>query len=151
MRQKINGFGARAAFWARRLIGDETGVAAIEMAMVAPVFAAALVLTVDVASQAIDRVEMHSAVVAGARYFMSGGTDLTEARNVLLSAWPSRPDDASVLTESYCECAGAAAACSETCPGGSIPETFYRIRATASLGGIIGGSDYLTVDELRVR
>jgi len=110
---------------------DDSGVAAIEFALFAPILAMSLVFLVDLGNFALQRTDMESALRSGVQYFMNGGSDLDKAKEVVLASWTSKPANATVVVERFCMCESAEHACNTTCGDGSYPLSYSRIRAVA--------------------
>jgi Flp pilus assembly protein TadG len=135
----------------RRFVADRSGLAAVEFAMAAPVLLAALVGIADAGSLIADRRAMQAAAHSGAQYFLSGGRDLEEARQVVEQAWSTRPEGSEVVTERYCMCADVVHACNTLCADESIPESYSRIRIRGPIEGIWTETTYDATETVRVR
>jgi Flp pilus assembly protein TadG len=120
-----------------RFCKDDSGVAAIEFALFAPILAGSLVLLVDLGNYALQRTDMESAMRSGVQYFMNGGSDLDRAKQVVLASWTSKPDNASVVVERFCLCSDVEHACTSTCGNGTYPLSYSRIRAVAQFENLI--------------
>ena len=116
---------------------NDSGVAAVEFALFAPVLAASLVLLVDLGNYAIQRTDMESALRSGVQYFMNGGSDLDRAKQVVLASWTSKPANATVVVERFCLCGTVEHACTSTCGDGSYPLSYSRIRAVAQYQNLL--------------
>ena len=135
----------------RRFAADRSGLAAVEFAFAAPVLLTALIGIADVGSLLADRRAMQSATHSGAQYFLSGGRDLEEARQIVLQAWSTRPEGGEVVTERYCMCADVVHACNTLCADQSIPESYSRIRIRGPIDGIWTQTTYEATETVRVR
>ncbi|MBI1212238.1 MAG: hypothetical protein GC190_12300 [Alphaproteobacteria bacterium] len=120
-----------------RIRNDESGVAAVEFALVAPILAMSLVFLVDLSNYAIQRTDMESALRSGVQYFMNGGSDLDKAKEVVLASWTSKPENATVVVERFCMCANIEHACNATCDDGTYPLSYSRIRAVAQYDNLL--------------
>ena len=136
---------------APNLLRDRSGGAAVELALIAPVLAVALVAMADLSMRIFDRLNMQSAVRAGIQYTMNGGSDLVAARAIVLDAWTARPADASVVAERYCLCGEAVTACANSCAGGSVSKVYTRIVASGTLGRFAFSEPVSSSEEARVR
>jgi Flp pilus assembly pilin Flp len=114
------------------------GAAAVEFALLLPIFAALLIGVVQYGGMVIANQQMHNGVSAGAVYVMRGGTDLTAVQNVALQGWPNPPADAAVSVSQACSCAGVGSACGSLCADGTYPEAFITISATGTYNGLFG-------------
>ncbi len=122
-------------FWAR--FSSNSGVAAVEFAMVVPILAGIVIVLPDISQAAESVMQMEGAARASIQYAMGGGTDMAQAQTIGLQAWADRPDNAALAAREYCECAGAAGTCGQSCPDGSIPQTFFSVTATGKMGGSV--------------
>lgn len=116
---------------------DESGVAAVEFALFAPILAGSLVLLVDLGNYAIERTDMESALRSGVQYFMNGGSDLDKAKQVVLASWTSKPENATVVVERFCLCGTVEHVCTATCNDGTYPLSYSRIRAVAQYDNLL--------------
>jgi Flp pilus assembly protein TadG len=123
---------------ARKLLKSESGVAAIEFAIIAPVLVVGILGLAELAGIGYGRTQMHSALRSGAQYFMAGGYDPNAARTIVMNSWPGMPTTASVSVTSYCSCDGGAGTCNQLCPDQSYPDIYYHIEAIANLGSLFG-------------
>ena len=147
MRNSSNSARARAPHFLR----NRSGGAAIELALIAPVLAVALVGIADLSMRIFDRLNMQSAVRAGLQYTMSGGGDLVAARAIVLDAWTDRPADASVVAELYCLCGETVTVCTNSCSGGAPPKAYTRINASGTLGRFFFSEPVSSSEAARVR
>lgn len=135
----------------RRLATDRRGIAAVEMALIAP-FVAVLALMSFQVWQAAGRVQdARGAVKAGVRYYMNGGSDETVARNLVQSSWEDAPADAAVTAVRACLCGATASACNTACADNSLPVVTITLRATATNPGAVYASSIDEQEVIRVR
>ena len=135
-----------------RFLGrDERGVMAIEFALVAPVIMITLVGVVEVGTMMYDRTEMHAALRSGAQYVMNGGRDTVTARDIVLRSWSSVPEDAVVNAVQFCLCSETAHACNAPCPDESVPESYIRLEASATIGSLVFSYGQRADDVIRIR
>jgi Flp pilus assembly protein TadG len=99
---------------------DARGVAAAELAVLAPVLALLLIGTADVANLVQTNIRLSRALSAGAQYAVVNEADLAGIQAQVIAAWPDLTAADVPLPVAACECAGAAAACAATCPGGLV-------------------------------
>lgn len=135
----------------KRVTGDRSGIAAIEFALVAPMMAAALVLTLDVSLYVVNRTRMHSGIRAGIQYLMDNGRDLQQLETIVAQSWSEKPANANIETERYCLCSDVAHACNVLCADDSAPESYFSISATGTLEGLVTDRELAATEELRVR
>lgn len=96
------------------------GVAASELAVMAPVLLLLLVGTADVANLIQTNIRLDRAVRAGAQYAAGNEADLTGIRAQVMAAWPELTAADVPLPFLVCECAGTVIACDQSCPSGLI-------------------------------
>jgi Flp pilus assembly protein TadG len=135
----------------RNFAKNISGVAAIEFAFVAPLMAAALVLTFDVGMLTIQRTDMQSAVRAGAQYLMDGGRDMDRMSAIVNASWSSKPAGSSVSGVRNCMCSDAAHACTSLCSDDSVPESYINVVAAGTLDGILRDTTLQVTEAVRVR
>ena len=126
MRRSLHRFICHAA-------GDARGVAAIEFAVMVPILALMMVCTIDLGMGVYCNMRVQNAAQAGAQYAVVNGFDANAIANAVLSATNSSGLVASPAPSKFCGCATNAgitsAACSSTCPGGSIPGSYVKVSA----------------------
>lgn len=137
-------------FW-KSFRRDDSGVSAVEFALVAPVLLICLVGIYDVGTMVYKRTDMHSALRSGTQYFMNGGDDLTKAEQIVAQAWTTKPDDVSIVGERYCQCGEEIHACTTLCDDDSYPAAYKRLRAVATIDGVLGDTSYSATQSIRVR
>jgi Flp pilus assembly pilin Flp len=135
----------------KRIAADRSGMAAIEFLMVAPLMAAALVLTLDVSLYVVNRTRMHSGIRAGIQYLMDNGRDLNQLENLVSSSWSNKPSDAVVSSQRYCLCSDVVHACNTLCGDGTAPESYFSINASGTLEGFMTDTTLSASEALRVR
>lgn len=137
-------------FW-NRFSRDDSGVSAVEFALVAPVLLICLVGIYDVGTMVYKRTDMHSALRAGTQYFMNGGDDLQKAEDIVEQAWTTKPDQVTIQAERFCQCGDEIHACNVLCDDGSYPASYKRLRAMATIDGVLGDTSYSATQSIRVR
>ncbi|SDB74470.1 TadE/TadG family type IV pilus assembly protein [Belnapia rosea] len=103
----------------RRKLGSR-GVAASELAVMAPVLLLLFVGTADVANLIQTNIRLDRAVQAGAQYAAGNETDLAGIQAQVMAAWPELTAADVPLPILACECAGTAIACDQACPSGLV-------------------------------
>jgi Flp pilus assembly protein TadG len=134
-----------------KLWRDERGVSAVEFALVAPVLLICLIGIYDVGSMVYKRTDMHAALRSGTQYFMNGGDDLAKAENIVEQAWTTKPDQVTVQAERFCQCGEEVHACNTLCDDDSYPAAYKRLRAMATIEGVLGDTNYSATQAIRVR
>jgi Flp pilus assembly protein TadG len=117
----------------RSFARNTVAASATEFAVIAPVLAFLGLGMIDGWTMMSTSLGMHSAVEAGAKYLITGGTTAASAQSVAMSAWASGPSDRAVIVTQACTCAGAASGCSGTCAATSQPPVMsYTIQASGT-------------------
>lgn len=137
--------------WFQKFSRDESGVSAVEFALIAPVLLFSLLGVVDVANVVYQRSDMESALRSGIQYFMNGGDDLARAEAVVNDAWTTKPDGVSVVAERFCLCDTTPHACNVLCDDDTYPASYNRLRATATFPGILTEDAHEATQSVRVR
>lgn len=135
----------------RSFLRDRDGAAAVEMALIAPMLIAALLLMADIGMTLFNRLDMQTAVRAGIQYAMNGGRNLETTEEIVLQSWPDRPEDAVVEASRYCLCGETQMACTSWCGDGSAPRAFTHITASGTLGVFVFSDPILADESARVR
>lgn len=112
---------------------DRRGVAAVEVALVAPVLAVVALLSFEAWQGAGRSADIRTALKAGAQYYMNGGADDDDARALALSAWRDRPAGGVVDISRACACGQVAQACTALCADSTPPAALVTLSAQASL------------------
>jgi Flp pilus assembly protein TadG len=121
----------------KALFSSSSGVAGVEFAMVLPILAAIVVTLPDISQAAMSVMQMEGAARASIQYAMGGGTDMTMAQTVGLHAWSEKPANAALAASQSCRCAGAPGTCGQSCPDGSVPQTYFSVTASGHMGGSV--------------
>jgi len=134
-----------------RLLRDQQGLAALELALIAPVIAGLILVSFEV-WRASGRIEdVRGGLKAGAQYYMNGGADDAVARSLALSAWEDAPANAEVAISRSCACGEVANACNVLCPTGQAPSALVTLQATGSYPQALFGSNVSEQRVVRVR
>lgn len=116
----------------RKFLRDDTGVGAIEFALIAPMLALVLLGTISGWAYYQQNNYMRDSVEVAGKYFLQGGTSEEVALEIADAAWSYKPDDASIVVNKTCLCGGVAASCGGVCSDSSIPETYWTIEASST-------------------
>lgn len=133
----------------RSLLRDDSGLSAVEFALLAPVLAFALVASVDLGRAQYERMTIDHAVRAGAQRATAdpgqtailATTSATASKNFTVSA--SSTVSATALTldvQRFCTCpesTGVSVACTATCAAAAPTFIFYRISGAKKYSGMI--------------
>jgi Flp pilus assembly protein TadG len=126
---QLGGFFARVA-------GDSSGVAAIEMALLAPVLTLMMISVVDIGLGVYRKMQAENAAQVGAQYAMRNGFDANAISNAVISATSSLAITASPAPVKFCGCATSSGvstvSCGGTCPGGAVAGTYTTVSAQAT-------------------
>jgi Flp pilus assembly protein TadG len=139
----------------RRSIADfrrnRDGAALVEFAIIAPLLLIALAGISDGASFLLRNNAMHSGLSSSAQYIMSGGSDLSTARQIGLSSWAGRSEQSDVTASKDCFCATTPATCSTLCSDQSVPLAYVKIAATDTYDGWFGDTTLRAEQDVRIR
>jgi Flp pilus assembly protein TadG len=135
----------------RSFVRDDSGVGALEFALIAPVMVGALLLSTDVGMRTIDRMDMQSAVRTGAQYLMDGGRDMDRMSALVTASWSSMPEETLVTGERYCLCSDTTHVCTTLCGDGTIPESYIRISASTKMNGVVMQTTLQVSETVRIR
>jgi len=130
---------------------DKRGTSAVEFAIVAPMFIAAVLAISDVTNMSSGASNMQSAVRAGIQYALKGGSDATTMQTQANGAWTNKPSGATLTTSQSCKCAGASHACNTLCADNTQPYMYMTVTATASLGGNYYNTSETITESVRVQ
>ena len=119
--------------------------------MVTPILLAALAGISDGASYLLRQNAMHSSVSSSAQYIMSGGANLTTARQIGLSSWEGRSERADVTASKDCFCVTTPATCSTLCSDQTVPLAYVKIAATDTYDGWFGDATLRAEQDVRIR
>lgn len=133
-----------------RFAASESGAAAVEAAFVLPIMIGLVIFGADGWLHVRHAQNTSTALHAGARYYQEGGADDAAARTLALSAWPGRPQDASVTVARSCACGTTPVSCSTIC-GSDPPQTFVTLSAQSTFRGLHDESLVRQQEMIRVR
>jgi len=127
------------------------GAALVEFAIIAPLLLIALAGISDGASFLLRNNAMHSGLSSSAQYIMSGGSDLSTARQIGLSSWAGRSEQSDVTASKDCFCAATPSTCSTLCSDQSVPLAYVKIAATDTYDGWFGDTTLRAEQDVRIR
>jgi Flp pilus assembly protein TadG len=128
----------------QRLLADESGNSAIELAMVAPVIAGMAVVSFGIWQSGSENQDARAALDVAAEYYMAGGTNDDAAKTLVRDAWRNRPADAAVNSSRSYKCGETAATETTVCAGNRTPATYVTLVATG------GGAEQHSISEQKV-
>ena len=125
-----------AALAFSRFGADVRGVAAIELSIIAPTLALALICTADLGLGIYRNMQVQNAAQAGAEYAVAHGFVAESITTAVQAATALSGISASPAPSQFCGCPSATgvavATCGATCPGGSTVGTYVTVSALAT-------------------
>jgi Flp pilus assembly protein TadG len=116
-----------------RIFQSDSGVAAVEFALVVPILCLVLLGIIDGWSFVSSSLSMRAGVKTAANLVMAGATDDAATQAVALSSWENRPEGAHVTLGRIYTCGSTVVDASSLCNGGTkAPSVFVEIEATAT-------------------
>jgi Flp pilus assembly protein TadG len=115
-----------------RFFRSDSGVAAVEFALVVPILCLVLLGIIDGWSFVSSSLSMRASVKTAANLVMGGAADDVATRTVALSSWENRPADAQVTLGRKYQCGSVVVDQSVLCDGEKAPSIFVEIQATAT-------------------
>jgi hypothetical protein len=126
----------RTAHSFSRLLQDARGVAAIELAIGAPVLILGVLAMIDTGMSVATRMELDRNVRSGAQAAMSLNNNPDAIRTIVLASGGDLAD-VSVDVAMVCECSEEAASCTVPCDSGEAPSVYFDIAAERPFEGIL--------------
>lgn len=118
---------------AKTVRSDQRGVAAVEMAMVAPIIAGLALVSVNVWDATQRRQQQDEALRVASQYYMLGGDNDARARELGLAAWADKPADGDVVISRIYRCGDSQVNAAALCGTAQTPpNTMVKIVARAS-------------------
>lgn len=130
---------------------DRSGLAAVEMALLAPFLAVLALLSFEVWQASGRSADMRTALQTGAEYYMNGGSNDVAARDLALSSWRARPAGAEVSVSRTCACGETAHSCTSLCPDSSPPAALVILQGAASTPNVMFNRSIADERVVRVR
>ncbi|MBP0445294.1 pilus assembly protein [Roseomonas sp. SSH11] len=124
------------------------GIAASELAVIAPLLLVLLAGVHDVANRIQVSLQLESAVQTGAQQALATPGNLTAIRNAVIAASPGLTTAEVPMPRLTCECAGAASTCGSSCPSGEsryITLTAQRNLTPLLISSLSSGSGHAVV------
>jgi Flp pilus assembly protein TadG len=119
----------------------ETGLAAIEFALIGPILAIGIIGTVDLGLGIYRKMQVQTAAQAGAEYAAAHGFAPSEVTAAIRSATSLSTIQAEPVPVQFCGCATAegvvSTSCGTTCSGGAAAGTYVSAAALSSYTTII--------------
>ena len=130
---------------------NQSGGAAVELAMIAPVIAGMAVVSFSVWQTGMQHQDARTALDVAAEYYMNGGLDDGVAETLAVGAWSNKPDDGAVDTQRSYRCGDTAALIDTICVGGRTPGGYVTITATGTMSISLGQPSMTIERVVRVR
>jgi Flp pilus assembly protein TadG len=137
--------------WLACFAGDRRGVAAVELALIAPIIAGVMLSSYSLWDAGSRRQDLRAALNTGSEYYFNGGRCDSVASQAIQSAWQRRPSDSSINITRSCACGATPLVCSATCPDGSQPATYVQMQLVANDPAAMMDQNVLETRVVRVR
>jgi Flp pilus assembly protein TadG len=112
---------------------DARGVAAVELAILAPLLALMALCTIDLGLGIFCNMQVQNAAQSGAQYAILHGFDQSSISSAVQSASNSSDITASPAPSQFCGCSTSttinSVSCGSTCSGGGTPGTYVTVSA----------------------
>jgi Flp pilus assembly protein TadG len=124
-----------------RVAGDQSGAAAIELGLLAPVLTLMMVSMIDIGLGVYRKMQVEDAAQVGAQYAMRNGFDANAISNAVVSATNFSAITAAPAPVKFCGCATGSGistvSCGTTCPGGAVAGTYTMVSAQAKYSSLL--------------
>ncbi|MER9200896.1 pilus assembly protein [Mesorhizobium sp. M0145] len=114
------------------MFGSDSGIAAVEFALVLPILCLVLLGIIDGWSFVSSALSMRAGVKTAANLVMQGAADDAATQTVALSSWENHPDDAQVTLSRKYMCGIIVVDPSVLCDSLKASAVFVEIQATAT-------------------
>lgn len=114
------------------ILGDDSGVAAVEFAMVLPILCLVLLGILDGWSYITSSLSMRAGVKTAANLVMSGSTDDAATQALAIASWENRPEDGQVTLSHIRMCGTTVVDASTMCSGPKVPSIYVQIQASGT-------------------
>lgn len=125
-------------------VRDRKGAAAVEFALIAPLLAMMIILTVDLGMGIFSKMQVEDAAQAGAQYAIIHGFDSSAISSVVTNATSNSGISSSPAPVQFCGCPSAAgitaASCSGVCSTGNAPGTYVTVSAQGTYSTLVNYS-----------
>lgn len=123
----------------KRFRRNQRGVAAVEFALIAPLFALLGVCTADIGFAVAAKIDMDQSLRGAAQVAMANLHDDTQLQTALQQSFGGQTPVPTVTAASQCECSsgGGATSCYAPCGGGNAPLVFVDMTMTKAYNAII--------------
>jgi Flp pilus assembly protein TadG len=119
----------------RRFSGSESGVAAVEMGLVAPILLFGLLLMLDVGVAVAERMDLDRNVRAGVQAAMAHINDPDAVKDVVVASL-NGAQGVVVTVNKTCACGSTSTACTSWCSAQEPPSVFVNISAVKDYSGL---------------
>ena len=124
-----------------RVAGDQSGAAAIELGLLAPVLTLMMVSMIDIGLGVYRKMQVEDAAQVGVQYAMRNPFDANAISNAVISATNFSSITASPAPLQFCGCATVSGintvSCGTTCPGGAVAGTYTTVSAQATYSSLL--------------
>lgn len=117
---------------ARDFWQSESGLSALEFALIAPVMLVALLGIINVSNYVSMFLQLRAASNTAAGFVMQGASDDAAVAAAALASWSGRPSDASVTLQRVYKCGAAISDASSLCSDGTPPSVYVTIKASGT-------------------
>jgi Flp pilus assembly protein TadG len=114
------------------IMSNDTGIAAVEFALVLPFLCAALLGVLDGWSYVSSSLSMRAGVKTAANLVMAGSANDTATQAVAMASWERRPADGQVTLSRIYMCGTTVVDASTMCSGPKAPSVYVQIQASAT-------------------
>ena len=125
-------------------VRDRRGAAAAEFALIVPLLAAMVVLTVDLGMGVYSKMQVENAAQAGAQYAIIHGFDSSSISSAVTNATSNSGINSSPAPSQFCGCASAtgitATSCGALCSTGNAPGTYVTVSAQGTYSTLMNYS-----------
>jgi hypothetical protein len=136
----------------RTFQADQSGVAAVEMALVAPIIVGLAFVSVNLWEATLRRQQQDEALRVASQYYINGGSDDTKARQLGLSAWPNKPQTGDIAISRLHRCGESSVSSTTLCGSAQTPPaTIVKIVASATVDGAPFQPVQVRTEMIRVR
>lgn len=130
---------------------DQSGGAAVEMAIVAPVIAGLALVSAEVWMMSMDKQKAATALGAASDYYMGGGLSDDDAASVAMAAWRDPPQGAAVSHARSGRCGVDPVEVSSLCSNGSAAAVYVTLIASGVSQGLFDERNVEAERTVRVR